>query len=222
MRRQVERVSARDGYDLWAESYDAAPNPVVAMDARVTLPLLGPVAGERILDAGCGTGRYLRSLAAAGCRPVGFDFSLGMLAAAHAAGGEPLAAASLAAPLPVRGACFDAVLCALVGEHLDPLAPVIEEFCRVLRPGGRLAFSVYHPTMAAAGIEANFTHNGVEYRLGAHLHTTDCYLAAVLEAGFVEVGIHEFVGDEALAAAVPRARAYLGAPVLLVLTARRA
>jgi ubiquinone/menaquinone biosynthesis C-methylase UbiE len=60
MTKRVERVSVREGYDLWSETYDQTPNPVVAMDARYTLKWLAPRPGEQILDAGCGTGRNLQ------------------------------------------------------------------------------------------------------------------------------------------------------------------
>ena len=56
------RIDARQGYDLWSETYDETPNPVVAMDVRHTLPLLAAGPGERILDAGCGTGRNFETM----------------------------------------------------------------------------------------------------------------------------------------------------------------
>jgi SAM-dependent methyltransferase len=77
--RKIKRVTARDGYYLWSETYDATPNPVVAMDARHTLEFLAPSRAELILDAGCGTGRNLKHLLGAGSNPVGIDFSAGML-----------------------------------------------------------------------------------------------------------------------------------------------
>ena len=82
---QVRNVSAREGYDRWAPSYDGTSNPVVAMDARHTVQRLAPRDGERILDAGCGTGRNLVPITAAGSRAVGIDFSLGMLSVARRA-----------------------------------------------------------------------------------------------------------------------------------------
>jgi SAM-dependent methyltransferase len=69
------RVIAREGYDLWAESYDATPNPVVALDTRHTIEHLPPQDGERILDAGCGTGRNLQALLDEGVGPVEVGFS---------------------------------------------------------------------------------------------------------------------------------------------------
>ena len=222
-RKKVERPGVRAGYDAWAGSYDATPNPLVALDRRHTLALLDPAPGEAILDAGCGTGRNLAGLLAAGARPVGLDFSRGMLTVARRAlGPVALAQADLDRALPVRPAGFDAVLCALVGEHLGTPARFFGEAHRALAPGGRLLFTVFHPHLAAAGIEANFEAAGVEYRLGAHRHSVDDYVNAAADAGFDQVTARDFAADATLAAEIPAARRYVGQPLLLALEARRA
>jgi SAM-dependent methyltransferase len=218
----VQRPGVRAGYDAWAGSYDQTPNPLVALDRRHTVGLLRPRPGERILDAGCGTGANLGALLRAGAAPMGVDFSRGMLGMARRAlGPVPLAQADLQAALPVRSSAFHGVLCALVGEHLDTPAAFFRQAHQALRPGGRLVFSVFHPDPAASGAEANFQRSGVEYRLGAHRHSIGDYLDAADDAGFDRLQAHEFSGDEALAAAVPAGRRYLGRPLLLVLEARR-
>lgn len=220
--KEVRRVGAREGYDLWAEDYDDTSNPVVAMDARRTLGMLNAQPGERILDAGCGTGRYLGPLIRAGAEPVGMDFSEGMLTVARRGHpGVPLVTADLQSHLPFEDNEFDAVLCALIGEHLDEPLFALGEMRRVLRPKGRLVFSVYHPEMAAAGKEAHFERSGVEYRLGARRYTVDDYERLLAEAGLGVVARSEFSGDERLVEEVPSAAALLGFPVLLVLEARR-
>lgn len=220
--KKIKRVNAQEGYDLWSETYDATPNPVVEIDSRHTLKLLAPREGELILDAGCGTGRSLKDLFSAGSRPVGIDFSRGMLNVARRSHPDAMVAlADLQKPLPFKTMSFDAVLCALIGEHLSDLRFVLEEFYRVLKPGGRLVFSVYHPEMSAAGIEANFQRSGIEYRLGAVHYSVAGHVRLLQQAGFDEVQFHELCGDEELIKAVPAAAKYFGLPVLLMLAATR-
>lgn len=220
--KKMERVSPRHGYDLWSKAYDSTPNPVVAMDSRHTIDMLGPQEGELILDAGCGTGRNLGELIQAGSLPLGIDFSLGMLEVArdkHT--GVPLLLCDLEQTLPFIANTFDAVLCALIGEHLSGLGFVLSEFYRVLKTGGRLVFSVYHPAMSAAGIEANFEQDGTEYRLGAFHYTVEEHVNLAAKAGFIDSVATEFVGDEALAEMIPSVKKYLGFPVLLEVTASK-
>ena len=223
MRKRVERPPVREGYDRWSESYDATPNPVVALDRRVTLRTLNPRPGEMVLDAGCGTGSHLGRLYAAGTRPVGLDFSRGMLRVAkRKAPRAALAQADLNDPLPIREAVFDAVLSALVSEHLTNLGRFFAESFAALRRGGRFVFSAFHPDPARGGVEANFEEKGTEYRLGAEPHTVDDYLNGISDAGFEDLEWREYAPDDRLIEEVPRAAKYAGRPLLLLVVARRA
>lgn len=221
MARKTVRTSVREGYDRWATTYDTTPNPVVAMDARHTLRLLNPQPGERILDAGCGTGRHLGPLLRAGARPVGLGFSGGMLRVARQRVPESeLVQGDLQGQFPFRGGRFTAVLCALITEHLTELPRTLREFRRALRPGGRLILSIFHPDLAQVGKEANFTEGDTEYRLGAIRWTVADYLEQVSEAGFPVVEHREWSGDEQLRSAVSSAPWVVGSKVLLTIEAR--
>ena len=219
-RRRVSRPGVRDGYDLWSLAYDETPNPLIALDRRHTVKLLAPRSRERILDAGCGTGANLRTLVRAGSRPVGLDFSRGMLRVARRKNpGVPLAQADLSHGLPLVRESFDGFLCALVSEHLTSLRTLFREAFSVLRRGGRLVFSAFHPELAAAGIEANFESGGVEYRLGAEHYTVADYMAHIEEAGFQELRAEEHRGDTRLVQEVSLADRYLDQPLLLTVAA---
>lgn len=220
--KKIERPGVRKGYDLWAETYDRTPNPVVALDRRHAGAHLRARAGERILDAGCGTGANLQAIARAGARPVGLDFSFGMLTQAQSAvPGAMLAQADLNATFPVKRQVFDALLCSLVSEHLTNLETFFDEAFGVLKHGGRFVFSAFHPDVACAGVEANFEQGGVEYRLGAEPHSTDDFLNRMDDAGFRDIVTRDYTVDEALVEEIPWAVKYLGRPLLLVVDAAR-
>jgi SAM-dependent methyltransferase len=222
MSTRVQRPGVREGYDRWAETYDATPNPLVALDRRITLAALSPRMGERVLDAGCGTGVHLATLARARSRAVGLDFSRGMLRVAQQRVPQAaLAQADLNREFPVRRRAFDAVLSALVSEHLADLGRFFREAFSVLRYGGRLVFSAFHPELARAGIEANFEQDGTEYRLGAEPYTVADYLNHIWDAGFRDLDWREYPGDDQLVEQVPWAHKYLGRPLLLLVLAER-
>lgn len=222
MRKRIRRPGVREGYDRWSTTYDATPNPLVALDRRVTLAALDPRAGERVLDAGCGTGAHLAALCAVRSRAVGLDFSAGMLRVARQrAPRAHVAQADLNKQFPLRQDAFDAVLSALVSEHLANIRQFFREMFVTLRPGGRLVFSAFHPELAQAGIEANFEEDGTEYRLGAERYTVADYLDSIAEAGFRNVGCREYRGDDELALQVPAATRYKDRPLLLLVRAER-
>jgi SAM-dependent methyltransferase len=222
MGKKVERPGIGDGYDRWSRSYDQTPNPLVALDRRYTLGLLKPRRRERVLDAGCGTGTHLGLMLRCGSAPVGLDLSRGMLKVTKAKfPSVPVAQADLNERLPVRRRSFDAVLCALVGEHLHDLRLLFREVRDSLVGGGRFVFSVFHPEMVAAGIEANFERDGTEYRLGALRHTVADYVNLIDQAGLRNLTVHEFRGDDRVVQQIPWAVKYLGRPLLLAVEAWR-
>jgi SAM-dependent methyltransferase len=221
VRRHVERPGVRAGYDRWSASYDATPNPVVALDRRYTFAALAPRPGEHVLDAGCGTGLHLGRLGPRS-RGVGLDVSRGMLGVARRnAPRASLVQADLDREFPVEAGRFDALVSSLVSEHLTKLSGFFSECFRALRRGGRFVFSAFHPEPARAGIEANFEQDGIEYRLGAEPYTVDDYLNLMSDAGFRSLAWREYAGDARLEDEVPGAAKYLGRPLLLLVRAER-
>jgi ubiquinone/menaquinone biosynthesis C-methylase UbiE len=114
---------------------------------------LGLRAGDRVLDAGCGTGRALPPLrAAVGTSGVvlGADLTPAMLREAVRAGRDRdghLLLTDVAA-LPLRSHSLDAVFGAGLISHLENPAENLRELARVVRPGGVLA--LFHPIGRAA------------------------------------------------------------------------
>jgi demethylmenaquinone methyltransferase/2-methoxy-6-polyprenyl-1,4-benzoquinol methylase len=139
-------------FDRIAPRYDAL-NRVLTfrMDVgwrRTAVESLNISAGGRVLDLACGTGDLCRTLAEAGARPVGVDFSAGMLQAART--DSPLVRAD-ALQLPFPAATFDGLTCGFALRNFAALAPVFAECARVLRPRARVALlDVAEPESAIA------------------------------------------------------------------------
>ncbi|MCX5149150.1 methyltransferase domain-containing protein [Streptomyces sp. NPDC048550] len=109
--------------------------------------------GDRVLDAGCGTGRALPALRAAvgpAGTVLGADLTPQMLAAARQAGRGAQGTLLLAdvARLPLRDGVLDAVFAAGLIAHLPDPEANLRELARVVRPGGGLA--LFHPIGRAA------------------------------------------------------------------------
>lgn len=143
---------SREQQYFWAryfavyDTLNQAP-PYQHMVAR-TVAFLQPVSGDRILDAGAGTGNVSLALAVTGTRLVGVDFSAQALERCRAK--VPAAEfrfADLTRPLPFDAGSFDKIACCLVLHFLDPdrQAFAVGELFRVLDAGGRLAVTVFAP-----------------------------------------------------------------------------
>lgn len=107
---------------------------------RLAIDLLAPQPGERILDAGCGSGQGMAEmLRRARCEVIGVDRSSAMVAAA----GRRLGRAAKLFNVDIEGMpfaeqSFDAVLAVNVLYFCDPQYQMVRALRDVLRPGGRL------------------------------------------------------------------------------------
>ncbi len=216
------KVSTLDGYAKWAESYDSYPNGLIKIEEPRVRGFLGEVAGKRVLDAGCGTGRHTQWLVERGARVTGVDPSPEMLA--HAKVKCPGAELLLGtfAPLPATDRAFDLALNALVLEHLPEVAGPIAELARVVVPGGAIVVSVFHPFFVLRGIPAHFKHvDAVEYEMPSHVHLVSDYVRAVKQAGLVLEDLVEPVVDDALIAALPNFHKHRGHPLAVIFKASK-
>ena len=97
--------------------------------------------GSHILDVACGPGYIAGAAAARGARAVGIDFSANMIALARQNFPDIVFRVADAESLPFDDASFDAVLINFGVLHFPTPETALAETFRVLRPGGRLAFT---------------------------------------------------------------------------------
>jgi demethylmenaquinone methyltransferase / 2-methoxy-6-polyprenyl-1,4-benzoquinol methylase len=154
-----------------------------------------------VLDLACGTGDLCRDLDAAGLRPVGVDFSWGMLH--HATVGAPLVQAD-AQVLPFPDASVDGAISGFALRNFSDLGAFFDELGRVVRPGGRVSLlDVAQPRQAVLRWGHGIYFGKVVPRIGgllsdpaayrylpksvAYLPEPDAMLDLLRDAGFDDV-----------------------------------
>jgi ubiquinone/menaquinone biosynthesis C-methylase UbiE len=143
------RAQAKESYDKMSLFYDYLAGGFEQRYSNIALKRLNIVAGETVLEIGCGTGKCLKQIAesvGATGRVHGIDISTGMLAVSK----RRLEKARLAnrveltcddaVKMPYPDISFDVVFTSFVLELFDtPEIPqVLTGIKRVLRPNGRV------------------------------------------------------------------------------------
>jgi demethylmenaquinone methyltransferase/2-methoxy-6-polyprenyl-1,4-benzoquinol methylase len=169
--------AVEDMFDRIAPRYDLLNRVLtLRMDVgwrRAAARSLRLPAGSVVLDVACGTGDLCRALETAGYRPIGADFSAGMLAAAHT--DAPLVRTD-AIRLPFADGAFAGITCGFALRNFVDLAAVFEECARVLRPQGRIALlDVNEPTSAPARAVHGFWFRRVVPFVGGLLSDRQAY-----------------------------------------------
>ena len=110
-------------------------------------------AGKTVLDLGCAGGFMAEALAQRGADVTGIDPAADAIDAARAharQGGLRIGYdVGVGEALPYDSACFDAVVCVDVLEHVADLNKVLAEVARILRPGGLFLFDTINRNFLA-------------------------------------------------------------------------
>lgn len=225
----VRSVSLVEAYDRWAETYDA-PNPLHALEERILGLLLPALAGKRVLDVACGTGRWLEKLLGWGARAgFGVDLSAGMLR--RASEKPPLRGRCVRGDclaLPFKGASADLIMCSLAAGHVRDLGGLARELARVASREADAFVTDFHPLAHARGWRRTF-HDGHEVlEVPSTAHTVERVRLVFEREGFrVAVRVEPHLGEPERRVFAQRGRAdlYLGVcevPALYIFHFKRA
>lgn len=130
-------------FDDWPERYDRwfdtpVGKAVLKHEMALVLDLLRPARGEKILDAGSGTGIFTREFIFSGADVVGLDISWAMLRWAQTKTGpfcHRVVTADMTS-LPFHDGVFDKSVSVTALEFIEDEKRAVDELFRVTKPGG--------------------------------------------------------------------------------------
>ncbi len=181
---------------MWAGAAEAYAGSFAALCGATAEALLDAAevgAGTRVLDVGTGPGTVAAAALARGAKVTAVDAEPGMVALATANAPGAVVRHAVLPELPFLDGSFDAVVANFVVNHVEDPCAALVELRRVVRPGGRLAVTIWR----GADNEAMFLFNlaldkaGVErpvYPTPVNFARTAEGLGGLLEqAGWAEV-----------------------------------
>jgi len=165
-------------YDLWADNYDSQPdNMMLAWDEKIFSELIEtiPLKDKIIADIGCGTGRHWKKIFDKEPQKlIGFDVSEGMLkmlqqkfpqAKTHHLINDELK--------ELKNESCDIIFSTLTIAHIENAEKALQEWNRILKPGGEIIITDYHPIALAKGGKRTFNHNGKTIAVKNYVHSIE-------------------------------------------------
>lgn len=130
IRRSFDEASADE------EHFPSTIDPRI-FHVQLILEWFGDLNGRRVLDDGCGKGRFARILKEQNpaAHIVAFDLSEAML---HYVPQDIASCSGTMTALPFANESFDCVYATESLEHAVQIDVAVHEMCRVLKPGGRI------------------------------------------------------------------------------------
>jgi SAM-dependent methyltransferase len=194
----------RAHYESFWEDAPQDPEPW-AWERRRALLLGEARPGERVLDLGCGTGRFVAALRDAGADAVGVELAETALRRARAnAPGADLRLVEPDGSLPLDHGSVDLVWCSEVLEHVADTEHLLLEVRRVLRPAGRLLVTVPFHGRVKGALIALLRFDAHFDPLGQHLrfYTAGSLRTTLERAGFDAVQVRPWGGPPLLRTAL--------------------
>jgi ubiquinone/menaquinone biosynthesis C-methylase UbiE len=171
-------MPAAEAYDYWSESYEnQTGNLMLDLDELVFSDLLRGISlkNKIVADIGCGTGRHWKKIYEK--EPgelMGFDVSAGMLERlVHTYPDAKTQFTTDNRLDSVPDAMIDCLVSTLTIAHIRDIEDALANWSRVLKTGGELLLTDFHPDMLASGGKRTFKYGSRSLSVVNHVHPLD-------------------------------------------------
>ena len=140
-----------DGWETVSQGYEEHFTKLTRQSVAAILDAAGVSTDMLVLDVCCGPGMIATAAAARGARATGIDFSAAVIKVANSGESGAEFHQGDAQSLSFADNSYDSVICGFGIIHLPDPQKALSEMYRVLKPGGRIALSVWEPPNANNG-----------------------------------------------------------------------
>jgi ubiquinone/menaquinone biosynthesis C-methylase UbiE len=191
-----------EAYDIWSASYDAQPgNLMLDLDEKIFSNLLQNIdlENKQVADIGCGTGRHWQKIYEK--QPAlltGYDVSGGMLKQLSIKFPSAITRQitdNLLKGLPAKS--MDCIISTLTIAHIQNIEEAIASWSRILKAGGDLVVTDFHPAILAQGGKRSFKTGKQTLSVINYIHPLDELLRTFDKYGLNFIRLEEeFINDD--------------------------
>ncbi len=196
-------LPAEEAYEIWSASYDHQPgNLMLLLDEQIFSHLIRNInfRNKKVADIGCGTGRHWQSIYSKKPATVmGFDVSAGMLKQLKNKFPDALTQKTRNNLLgTLSDATVDCIFSTLTVAHIHNIEEAIGAWSRILKTGGDLVITDFHPVMLDKGGKRSFHHDGKSLSVKNYVHSLKKLKDIFVKLGFTLIEEVEKNVDETI------------------------
>jgi ubiquinone/menaquinone biosynthesis C-methylase UbiE len=198
----IQGLKAANAYNLWSSDYDHQPdNLMLHLDNIVFKELLGSLTinNKNIVDFGCGTGRHWNKIFSGDPQEItGVDISEGMLSILK----NKYPSASVYKIndnllTKIETETVDIIVCTLTIAHVKNINELFESWFRILKNGGDLIVTDFHPQLLNKGGRRDFKLSGKNITIKNYIHMIEEVEAIAVANGFIQVNkLEKFINED--------------------------
>ena len=194
-------LAPEQAYEIWSANYDKQPgNLMLDLDERIFSDLIENIEfrDKEVADIGCGTGRHWPKIYSKNpSNLIGFDVSgsmLGKLKSKFPFAHTQKTTDNLLAPIP--DSSIDVIISTLTVAHIKNIDEAIASWTRVLKNGGEIVVTDFHPALLANGGKRSFSHRGQSLSVKNYIHSIEKIKKTFYDAGYMLIREEEKTVNE--------------------------
>ncbi|HMS34969.1 MAG TPA: methyltransferase domain-containing protein [Ignavibacteria bacterium] len=195
-KKPARRLSSRDAYGIWYTFYDDQPdNTVLFLEEKLFSEMISntDIKNRNILDFGCGTGRHWKEiLDHKPLKLTGIDNSHEMTGKLKMKFKDAEVFVSEKLPREFfNDPAFDIIISTLTIGHIKNIDQYFQDWNRILKAGGEILITDFHPAAFSAGMKRSFPHKDEVIEVENYLYEIEYLKKIFSELGWVVISIFE-------------------------------